>query len=250
MLKPIVRQGLIVPACVAVLAALVFFVAGGAAACIVLAIGAAAIILFHLIHLQRIADWAAGPLDAASSGGPRRVGHAVRRDLSPHANAECVRARPCVTSSSGSAGGRGAARRHGRARRGNRIDWANPRAQRAARPRPRARRRPADRRISCGSRSSSATSKPAISRRRSSCRRVATRAGATLAIQLVPFGVDQKLLLSRDVTRARSRRADAPRLHRQRLARAQDAAHRHQRIRRDAAGHRRSTSGSASDTCN
>jgi len=40
------------------------FVAGGAAACIVLAIGAAAIILFHLIHLQRIADWAAGSLAA------------------------------------------------------------------------------------------------------------------------------------------------------------------------------------------
>ena len=97
-------------------------------------------------------------------------------------------------------------------------------------------------------RSSCATSRPAISPTRSSSRRVATP-GARSRSRSCRSRVDEKLLMSRDVTRARGGRAHAPRLHRQRLARAQDAADRHQRIHRDAAGHRRSTSGSASASC-
>ena len=62
--KAIIRQGWIAPAAVAMLAALVYVVAGAAAACIVIAVGAAAIIYFHVTHLQRLADWASGSLDA------------------------------------------------------------------------------------------------------------------------------------------------------------------------------------------
>ena len=63
-------------------------------------------------------------------------------------------------------------------------------------------------------------------------------AGVTLAIQIVPFGVEEKLLISRDITRLEAVREDAPRLHRQRLARIEDAADGHRRIPGNAAGAR------------
>ena len=132
--------------------------------------------------------------------GRGAVGHAVRRDLSPDADAQCVRSATCVTSSSGSAR-RPQALPDGvvvlDARSANRLGQSA--CARAARPRPRARSRRSRSSISCASRNSCATSKRAISRRRSSCRRVATP-GRRLALQLVPFAADQKLLMSRDVT--------------------------------------------------
>jgi two-component system phosphate regulon sensor histidine kinase PhoR len=62
-MTPIVRQGLIAPAIVACAAAVCGAVAGTGAALAVLAIGAAAIIGFHLWHLQQLGRWAASPLD-------------------------------------------------------------------------------------------------------------------------------------------------------------------------------------------
>ena len=199
MLKPIVRQGLIVPACVAVLAALVFFVAGGAAACIVLAIGARRSSVFHLIHLQRIADWAAGSLGAefaeAAACGPRRSPRCYRHTRTRSR----VRARPTSVRSSGSARRPRAAGRRGRARRGsaNRLgrstralaqlglDLAHDRGQ----PIVNLVRQPEFLRyVEAGDFAASIV----VSSGRDPRRR--------LALQLVPFAADQKLLLSRDVT--------------------------------------------------
>ena len=64
MLKPVVRQGLIAPGGVALLAAAAGTIGGAVVACAVLAIGAAAIIGFHLWHLQRVDDWASASLTA------------------------------------------------------------------------------------------------------------------------------------------------------------------------------------------
>ena len=62
-MKAVVRQGLIAPAIAIIVAAIAWAVAGSTTALIVITIGAAAIIAFHLVHLQKISDWAAGPLD-------------------------------------------------------------------------------------------------------------------------------------------------------------------------------------------
>ena len=63
-MKPIVRQGGIAPAVLAVATLLVWAIAGSGAALAVLALGAAAIVGFHLYYLQVMTDWASGPLDA------------------------------------------------------------------------------------------------------------------------------------------------------------------------------------------
>jgi two-component system phosphate regulon sensor histidine kinase PhoR len=198
MLKPIVRQGLIVPACVAVLAALVFFVAGGAAACIVLAIGGAAIILYHLIHLQRIADWAAGSLGAEVPEGRgvwaaplaaiyrhTRTRNAYERDL----RHVIERFRLAAAALPDGVVVLDAAAR---------IDWANPRAlaqlgldlaHDRGQPIVNLVRQPEFLRyVEAGDFAASIV----VSSGRDARRR--------LALQLVPFAADQKLLLSRDVT--------------------------------------------------
>ena len=63
-MKPIVRQGLIAPATVAAVALFAWSIAGSGVALLLIALGASAIIGFHLWQLQRIADWAAASLDA------------------------------------------------------------------------------------------------------------------------------------------------------------------------------------------
>ncbi len=63
-MKPIVRQGLVAPGVVAVLTLLAWAVAGSSWALAVLAIGATAIIGVHVHYLQTMTDWASGPFDA------------------------------------------------------------------------------------------------------------------------------------------------------------------------------------------
>ena len=63
-MMPVVRQGLVAPAVVAAATLVAWLAAGPGWALGVLAAGAAAVVGFHLHHLQRFTDWAAGPLDA------------------------------------------------------------------------------------------------------------------------------------------------------------------------------------------
>lgn len=63
-LNPIVLRGMTAPAAIAVAALVVLAAAGGAAALAVVAIGAVSIIAFHLMHLQRLSDWASAPAGA------------------------------------------------------------------------------------------------------------------------------------------------------------------------------------------
>jgi two-component system phosphate regulon sensor histidine kinase PhoR len=67
--KPAVRLGLVAPGVVALLTLGVWPFAGTGWALAVLALGAAVIIAFHLYHLQLLSDWASGPQD-----GPVPVG--------------------------------------------------------------------------------------------------------------------------------------------------------------------------------
>jgi two-component system phosphate regulon sensor histidine kinase PhoR len=68
-MKPVLRKGLVSPAAVGLLALVVGGIAGTGWALAVVASGALAIIVFHLAHLQRVSDWAAGPLDADVPAG-------------------------------------------------------------------------------------------------------------------------------------------------------------------------------------
>jgi two-component system phosphate regulon sensor histidine kinase PhoR len=68
-MKPVLRKGLLSPAAVALAALVVGGIAGAGWALVVLAAGALGIIVFHLHHLQRVSDWAAGPLDADVPAG-------------------------------------------------------------------------------------------------------------------------------------------------------------------------------------
>jgi len=198
MSKPTIRQGWIAPAAVAALAALTYAVAGAASACIVIAVGAAAIIYFHLTHLQRVADWAAGSLDADVPEGRgvwtaplaalyrhMRTRNAYERDLRDvierfRLAAAALPDGVVVLDKSA------------------RIDWANPRARAQlgldiahdrGQPIVNLVRQPEFLRyVEAGDFDRSIV----VSSARDARRR--------LALQLVPFAGDQTLLLSRDVT--------------------------------------------------
>ena len=63
-MKPVVRAGLAVPAAIAAATLVVLAAAGAGWALAVLAAGALALLVFHLANIQRVLDWARGPLDA------------------------------------------------------------------------------------------------------------------------------------------------------------------------------------------
>jgi two-component system phosphate regulon sensor histidine kinase PhoR len=63
-MKRAIRKGLVAPGLVALVTAAAYVVAGPGWALAVLAVAAAALVGFHLYHLQLVIDWAAGPLDA------------------------------------------------------------------------------------------------------------------------------------------------------------------------------------------
>ena len=196
--KPVIRQGLIAPAIVAAATVVAWAVAGAGFALVVMAVGAAAIVGFHLWHLQRISDWASAPLDAdvpegrgvwsalfASIYRRTRVRSAYERDLRHiierfQQAAAAIPDGVVVLDAS------------------SRIDWANPRAlaqlgldlaHDRGQPIVNLVRHPDFLRyVEAGDYAASIV----VPSSRDSGRR--------LALQLVPFGADQKLLMSRDVT--------------------------------------------------
>src|SRR4029079_7069698 len=171
---------------------------GGGAACIVLAIGGAAIILYHLIHLQRIADLAVGSRAAEVPEGRgvwaaplaaiyrhTRTRNAYERDL----RHVIERFRLAAAALPDGVVVLDAAAR---------IDWANPRAlaqlgldlaHDRAQPIVNLVRQPEFLRyVEAGDFAASIV----VASMRDP--------GRCLALQLVPFAAEQKLLMSRDVT--------------------------------------------------
>jgi two-component system phosphate regulon sensor histidine kinase PhoR len=194
----IIRRGLLAPSAVAAIAVVAWSVVGTGAALLVVAIGAAAVIGFHLWHLQCISDWASASIDAeipegrgvwalvfASIYRRMRVRSAYEWELRhiierfQQASAAIPDGIVVLDAS-------------------NRIDWTNPRALaqlgldlRHDRGQPIANlvRQPEFLRyLEAGDYGASIV----VNSNRDPAR--------TLALQLVPFAADQKLLLSRDVT--------------------------------------------------
>jgi two-component system phosphate regulon sensor histidine kinase PhoR len=197
-MKPAVRQGFVAPAVVGVITLLVWAIAGSGAALAVLALGAAALLAGHLHNLQRLHDWASGALDGHVPEGRREWGEAFaaiyrrvrlrqahQRDLEHiivrfRQAAEAIPDGIVVLDSA------------------QRIEWANPHAlaqlgldldQDIGQPIVNLVRQPEFLRyLESGDFGASVV--VASSR----------DPGHTLALQLVPFAVDKKLLMSRDVT--------------------------------------------------
>jgi len=197
-MKAVVRQGLIAPGIIVVIAAIAWAVAGSTAALFVVTIGAAAIVAFHLVHLQKISDWANGPLDADVPEGRgewsqlfaaiyrrTRVRSAYERDLR-HVIERFQQAASAIPDGIVVLDA------------ANRIDWANPRAlaqlaldlrQDRGQPIVNLVRQPEFLRyVDAGDYAASIVVPSGADPRR------------RLALQLVPFGADQKLLMARDVT--------------------------------------------------
>jgi two-component system phosphate regulon sensor histidine kinase PhoR len=68
-MKSAIRRGLVAPAFAALATLVAWAIAGPVWAVGVLAIGTGAIIVYHLRHLQRVSDWASGPLEADVPSG-------------------------------------------------------------------------------------------------------------------------------------------------------------------------------------
>jgi two-component system phosphate regulon sensor histidine kinase PhoR len=193
------RRGLLAPLVLALLALVIWPLAGGIAALAVLGIGAAALLAWHLAQLDGLARWASGPLETPVPEGRGtwalaygalyrrvRLRSARQRDLRLAldrfvSGAEALPDGVVVLDA------------------GDRIQWANPRAeahlgidlnQDSGAPIINLVRQPAFVQYLSGG----DFSEPVV---------VASQreAGATLSIQIVPFGVEEKLLMSRDITR-------------------------------------------------
>ena len=197
-MKPVYRKGIVAPAAVALATLITWAAAGPAWAIGVLALGAGAIIAFHLYHIQLVTDWASGPADAPVPDGRgtwagtfsaiyRRVRSrmAYQRDLKLMIErfrraADAMPDGVVVLDADG------------------RIEWANPRAvdqlgldmaTDRGQPIVNLMRQPDFLRyLESGDWGEAVV----IESQRGS--------GRTLSLQLVPFGVRDKLLMSRDVT--------------------------------------------------
>ena len=182
------------------LAALVAGLAGGVgAACAVLAVGAIAIIAWHLRYLDRLLRWAAGPIDAQVPEGRGAWGLAFtalyRRMRLRSARQRDLRLALERFESGAEAMPEGVVVLDGN----NRIEWANSRAERhlgidsrkdRGAPIVNLVRQPAFVHYLA----SGETSEPLVLQS-------AREAALTLSLQIVPFGVEEKLLMSRDITR-------------------------------------------------
>jgi two-component system phosphate regulon sensor histidine kinase PhoR len=201
-MSPVLRAGLVAPAIVAAVAALAWLSAGAAWAAGVLGVGLGAIIAHHLWHLDRLARWSAASLDAAvpEGSGPwraamtalyRRVRSrtAHQRDLLQTIErftsaAEAIPEGMVVLDDA------------------NRIRWANARAQQffgldlahdLGAPLVNLVRQPeVIHYLEAGD-----YSEPIVV----DSQRIP---GLTLSIQMVPFGIAERLLMSRDITRLES----------------------------------------------
>jgi two-component system phosphate regulon sensor histidine kinase PhoR len=195
-MNEVVRKGLVAPALVAVATLIVWAALGPRWALAMLALGAAGIVGFHLWHLKRLHEWAAGPLDDRVPEGRgswaevfsalhrrSRTRSAMQRELKHVIDrfrkaAEAIPDGVVLLDAA------------------NRVEWANAKAEEQLgldlskdrrQPLVNVLRHPEFLRyIESGEFSESVL-----------IERVERR---TLALQLVPFGVDEKLLLSRDVT--------------------------------------------------
>ncbi len=197
-MRSVVRRGLVAPSIVAALTLVTLVVAGSAVALGVLAIGAAAIVAYHLWNLDQVTQWAGAALDAPVPHGRgawvetfaalhrrARSRAAQERDLRQVIDRfqQVAAALPDGVVALDAS---------------NRIDWANPRAQAQlgldlahdrGQPIVNLVRQPEFLRyLEAGD---YATAIVVGSSR---------DAGRMLALQLVPFAVEQKLLMSRDVT--------------------------------------------------
>ena len=198
-MSPIWRRGLVAPLAVALIALATWPVAGGATALFVLAIGTIALVIWHLIQLDALARWAGGPLEEPVPEGRGtwavayaalyrrvRLRSARQRDLRLAldrfvSGAEALPEGVVVLDAA------------------NRIQWANPRAeahlgvdlkQDAGAPIVNIVRQPAFvQYLVTGD-----FSEPVVIESQ-------RETGVTLSIQIVPFGVEEKLLMSRDITR-------------------------------------------------
>jgi two-component system phosphate regulon sensor histidine kinase PhoR len=198
-LSTIWRRGLVAPLA-AVLAALVVWpLAGVAAALAALAAGALAIVLWHLAQLDALARWAGGPLEQPVPEG-RGTWAAAYAALYRRVRLRSARQRDLRLAldrfvSGAEALPEGVVVLDG----ANRIQWANPRAQAhlgvelrqdQGAPIVNIVRQPAFVQYLA----SGDFSEPVVIESQ-------REAGTTLSIQVVPFGVEEKLLMSRDITR-------------------------------------------------
>ena len=197
-MKDAIRAGLPMPAAVAAATLIVWAVAGSGWALAVLAGGALAIVAYHLVNIQRLTDWARGSLDADVPQGTgawsdafaalhrrARTRNAYQRDL-----------RLVIERFRGAA----EAMPDGVVALddGNRIKWANPRAVEQL-----------------GLDLAKDRNQPIVNMVRtpeflaymesgrfgaSILMRAPANHDRILSVQLVPFAVAEKLLLSRDVT--------------------------------------------------
>jgi len=190
--------GLVAPLCVIIAAIVAAIVSGAVAAFIVLALGMLGVIALHLRGLSRLAQWASGDLDAPvpEASGPwgkafslihrrARARTAVQRDLA-HTIARFQSAAEAIPDGMIVLDAQ------------NRIRWANRRAQRQLAVSPQSdigaplanlMREPAFVRYLDGGDFDEAVVVPSP-----------REAGVTLSMQLVPFGVAEKLLICRDIT--------------------------------------------------
>jgi two-component system phosphate regulon sensor histidine kinase PhoR len=197
-LNAIIRRGLYAPGAVATGTLLAWLIAGNAAAFAVMAIGAGAIIAMHLWYLTRVAEWAHGPLEADAPEGRgewalllsaiyrrTRIRRAYERDLRHiierfRQAASAIPDGVVVLDPA------------------NRIDWANERAIGQL---------GLDLHHDRGQPIVNLVRQPEFLRYVESADYSASIVvgssrdpGRRLALQLVPFAADQKLLMSRDVT--------------------------------------------------
>ncbi len=198
-MTPIWRRGLIAPLGAGLLTLLIWPIAGGTVALAVLAAGASAIVLWHLAQLDALTRWASGALEEPVPEGRGtwalayaalyrrvRLRSARQRDLRLAldrfvSGAEALPEGVVVLDAA------------------NRVQWSNPRAQThlgvelqhdAGAPIVNIVRQPAFVQYLA----SGDFSEPVVIESQ-------REAGMTLSIQIVPFGVEEKLLMSRDITR-------------------------------------------------
>ena len=198
-MSPTVLRGLAAPAVVALLTVVAALAFGAAAALGVLAAGSAAIVAFHVWNLDRLARWAAEPqdVDAPEGRGSWREPMAAlyRR----------VRARQLHQADLAAT-----VERFRRAAEalpdgmlimdsGNRVQWANQRAQTHL---------GLDLPRDVGAALANLARQPVLVRYVDSENYSEPvvfdsqrEPGATLSVQIVPFGIEEKLLISRDISR-------------------------------------------------
>jgi two-component system phosphate regulon sensor histidine kinase PhoR len=198
-MSPVWLSGLAALALVALAALVVGLSAGIAAACGVLALGAGLAVGWHLKQLDRLLRWAAGPVDAQVPEGLGAWGQVFsalyRRMRLRSARQRDLRLALDRFESGAEAMPEGVVVLDGN----NRIEWANARAERhlgidsrkdRGAPIVNLVRQPAFVHYLADGE----TSEPLVLQS-------SREAALTLSLQIVPFGVEEKLLMSRDITR-------------------------------------------------